>query len=102
MRKPRVFASKLGYTPIQRACDLVGGAVVLAAYFGITLQAVLKWIKKDRVPALRCRDIEHLTRGLVTRYQLRPDVFGDSGEEKRIRGRSGRQKKAVEYEKRAA
>ena len=31
-----------------------------------------------RVPAERCLPIEEATNGAVTRYELRPDVFGEN------------------------
>lgn len=34
------------------------------------------WLETDKVPAEHCRAIEKITDGKVTRYQLRPDVFG--------------------------
>lgn len=44
---------------------------------GITVQAVYKWQKYKKVPAEHCLAIEKATNGAVTRYNLRPDVFGD-------------------------
>lgn len=48
----------------------------LAARISVTPQAVNQWVKAGHVPAERCRSIEEATRGRVTRYDLRPDVFG--------------------------
>ena len=43
----------------------------------ISPQAVIKWTRSDvKVPAERCMAIEQATNGAVTRYDLRPDVFG--------------------------
>lgn len=42
----------------------------------VTVQAVYKWEKSERIPAEYCRAIEQATNGKVTRYELRPDVFG--------------------------
>lgn len=42
----------------------------------ISPQAITGWIKKNRVPADRCLAIEKLLEGKVTRYEMRPDVFG--------------------------
>lgn len=38
---------------------------------------IYHWLN-SRVPAERCQAIEDVTAGEVTRYQLRPDVFGDA------------------------
>ncbi len=52
--------------------------VSLAAAMGNTPAAVRHWANGTRsVPATRCVDIEAATSGQVTRYELRPDVFGE-------------------------
>jgi DNA-binding transcriptional regulator YdaS (Cro superfamily) len=66
----------------------------MADLLGITRQAVHKWIKANRVPAERCLAIERITYGQITRYMLRPDVFGPPLRKTR--------KKVVEYEEAAA
>jgi DNA-binding transcriptional regulator YdaS (Cro superfamily) len=47
---------------------------------GLTVQAIYKWEKSGQVPSEYCRKIEIATDGAVTRYDLRPDVFGTSPE----------------------
>lgn len=63
---------------IERSIQAVGGVQAeLAKRLGVTPGAVNQWLKGRRpVPAERCRAIESLTGGAVTRYDLRPDVFG--------------------------
>ncbi|MGH8651331.1 MAG: transcriptional regulator [Gammaproteobacteria bacterium] len=39
-------------------------------------QAVQQWTAAGRVPPDRCLAVEHATEGKVSRYELRPDVFG--------------------------
>lgn len=60
--------------------DLTKGILTVrevAELCGITVQAVYKWEKSARgIPAEYCRIIEQATHGAVTRYDLRPDVFG--------------------------
>jgi DNA-binding transcriptional regulator YdaS (Cro superfamily) len=46
----------------------------IARLLGITASAVSRW--NGRVPANRAIEIETLTRGRVTRYEIRPDHFG--------------------------
>lgn len=46
-----------------------------AAALGVTPEAVRKW-ERSRVPAERCLEIEAISNGAVSRYDLRPDVFG--------------------------
>lgn len=60
---------------VEQAAAILGGVDQLAIACNVTVQAVYKWINR-RVPADRCLLIESLTQGQVTRYDLRPDIFG--------------------------
>lgn len=62
-------------TPIQKACDILGGRVSLAAQLQVTPQAVHKWVKNNKTPILRSVQIEYLTRKRITKEELRPDIF---------------------------
>lgn len=64
--------------PIRRALQAVGGKQSeLASRISVTPQALNQWVNGVRpVPAERCIAIEQATGGAVTRYELRPDVFG--------------------------
>ncbi|WP_049780588.1 Cro/CI family transcriptional regulator [Nitrosococcus halophilus] len=64
-------------TPIQKSIELVGSQTALARSCGVRYQAVQKWIKKGRVPAERVLAIKRATNGRVTRYELRPDLYGE-------------------------
>lgn len=65
-------------TPIQRAIDLLGPSA-LAKAIGVTPQFITSLGGGERpVPPGRCIAIEAATDGRVTRYELRPDVFGSS------------------------
>ena len=59
---------------VTQAIEHVGLAE-LARRCGVSYQAVRKW-ERGRVPAERCLDIEKATDGRVTRYDLRPELFG--------------------------
>jgi hypothetical protein len=69
-------------TPIERVFDLLGGPAAVAKHFTgdngkpILPWAVSKW--RRRVPADRVLKLEELTGGRVTRYELRPDIYGES------------------------
>lgn len=63
---------------IHQVIDIVGGQTKLAAICGVTPQAVHKWVNADRVPADKVLVIEGAVGGQITRYQLRPDVFGEA------------------------
>jgi DNA-binding transcriptional regulator YdaS (Cro superfamily) len=59
---------------LKQAIELVGGVAALARRVGVTSQAVSQW---TRAPAKRVLGIEGATGGKVTRYALRPDIFGE-------------------------
>ena len=65
---------------LSRAIDLVGGPSEAGRCLGVTRQCVIGW-KKTRIPAERVLDLERLTLDagdVITRHELRPDVFGES------------------------
>ena len=58
------------------------GSAKLAQDLRVSRAAVSHWRhKRFRVPAERCIDIETLSDGAVSRYDLRPDVFGPAPSE---------------------
>ena len=63
-------------TAIDAAVTEVGTQAALAAILGIKSPSISEWRKRGKVPADRCIAIERATNGAVTRYELRPDVFG--------------------------
>lgn len=62
--------------PLDLACELMGSQNALADALGIRSPSISEWRKRQKVPVERCPDIERATDGKVTRYELRPDVFG--------------------------
>lgn len=56
-------------TIIKRA----GGVTNISKVCGISKAAVSQW---DVIPPRRCLAIEAASNGSVTRYDMRPDVFG--------------------------
>ena len=67
---------------IQKAVRLLGSQAKLAERLGVTKAFVNQIVSgARRVPAERCRPIEEATGGAVTRYELRPDVFGPAPQE---------------------
>jgi DNA-binding transcriptional regulator YdaS (Cro superfamily) len=62
-------------TALQRAIDAVGSQAELARSLDVLPQHITNW-KRRGVPAERCIAIEEATKSAVTRYELRPDVFG--------------------------
>lgn len=67
----QAFASEKGLQVFAKAVAGISGKQ-------LSYQAVQKWLTKRSVPADRCVAIEQVTGGEVTRYQLRPDVFGEA------------------------
>jgi DNA-binding transcriptional regulator YdaS (Cro superfamily) len=65
-------------TGIDKAIRLAGSQTALGSLMGVTPQAVQKWAKQGTVPGERCREVESLFDGQVTRYELNPAVFGDA------------------------
>lgn len=39
-------------------------------------QAIQNWIARGEIPTAKCVEIERITRGDITREELRPDIFG--------------------------
>jgi DNA-binding transcriptional regulator YdaS (Cro superfamily) len=60
---------------IDRACAAVGGASTLAELLGIKPPSVSEWKTRGRVPAERVLEIERVTKGAVSRHELRPDLY---------------------------
>lgn len=60
---------------LQRACTLVGGQAALGRLIGRKQSTVWNWLKNG-IPSDECPAVEAATEGQVTRYDLRPDVFG--------------------------
>lgn len=67
---------------LATAIRQAGGVAALSHRLGITVQAVSKW---PRVPAERVLDVERASG--VSRYKLRPDIYGPAPS--RQRGRVG-------------
>lgn len=57
--------------PLLRAIKAAGGVNALAKALDVSSQTISQW---KRCPPTRCRDVEAATG--VTRYQLRPDIYG--------------------------
>ena len=63
--------------PIELAVKEAGGQTALASQLGIKQAHVWNWMHRGTpVTAELCQKIEAITG--VTRYQLRPDVFGEA------------------------
>lgn len=64
---------------LVKAVEASGGRSNLAKALGVSTVFINDMIHgKKPVPASRCIAIERVTDGAVTRYELRPDVFGEA------------------------
>lgn len=64
---------------LERAIEHAGGQTALAKKLGVKQANVWTWlnrVKGETPPAEFCLGIEVATAGAVSRYELRPDVFG--------------------------
>lgn len=62
---------------LNRAIEFLGGQSALARACGVKQGHVWHWLNKSRkVPADYVLTIEAATNGAVSRYELRPDIFG--------------------------
>lgn len=63
---------------IQRAILIAGSQEKLAEMLGVKQQTVSWWVssKKGAVPIARAIEIEQVLDKKVSRYELRPDIFG--------------------------
>ena len=59
-----------------KAIDEAGGPSVVGRHFDISHTAVIGWLNRGQVPADRVLALEALVASKITRYQLRPDVYG--------------------------
>lgn len=70
--------------PLDRAIAHLGSQRALADALHIRSPSISEWRAKlqegnpKAVPADRCLPIERATGGAVTRYDLRPDIFGEA------------------------
>lgn len=64
-------------TAIQKAVEAAGGQTALAKLIGVSQGLVWQWCDgRLAVRAEHCASIERVVGGEVSRYDLRPDVFG--------------------------
>lgn len=63
-------------TPLEIAIRLAGGVPAVAKALDISQPAIHRWRARGKPPANRVIYLERATNGKVTRYDLRPDVFG--------------------------
>jgi DNA-binding transcriptional regulator YdaS (Cro superfamily) len=65
---------------LTKAIEAAGGVSKLARSLGMRQSAVGNWRARNGVPPRHCLAVEHATG--VSRYELRPDIFGADPESK--------------------
>lgn len=77
MKKPKVIRLRTNTRFIKAVVDAAGGMGPFAKHMKIKTSQVHQWTAGLRpVPLEKCIEIERLTEGQVTRYHLRPELFG--------------------------
>ena len=61
---------------VAKVIEAAGSPTKLARDLGISAPAVFKWIRLNRVPVERVLEIEK--RYGVSRFDLRPDIYGEA------------------------
>lgn len=67
---------------LQKSISLIGGQAELARQVGVRPQTVHVWLKKfGQVPTKHVLKIEKILNGVVSRSDLRPDIYPRSDDE---------------------
>jgi len=64
----------------KKAISITGSQSELARRIGVRQGTLWKWLRKGVAPAEHIVAIERATNGKISRYELRPDVFGPAPE----------------------
>lgn len=67
-----MISDQQSQTALERAIKEAGGRDALASALGISGPAISQW---TRIPAERVLDIERATNGIVSRHDLRADIY---------------------------
>jgi len=62
-------------TPLRKACKIAGGQAALGRLIGRNQSTIWNWLQNG-IPSDDCPAVEKAVKGEITRYDLRPDVFG--------------------------
>jgi DNA-binding transcriptional regulator YdaS (Cro superfamily) len=68
------YSVRMNTSPMKLAIRAAGNGSRLARQLGVSHVSVVKWLKRGAPPAARCLAIEAATG--VSRYRLRPDIYG--------------------------
>lgn len=65
-------------TALSKVLSIMGGQSALAEKLKIKPQSVQGWVVSGKVPVKRVLAVEEAVGGQVTRYELRPDIYGEA------------------------
>ena len=68
--------ANMNASPLETAIRLAGGVPAVAKALDISQPAIHRWRARGKPPADRVIYLERASDGKVSRYELRPDVFG--------------------------
>lgn len=76
MQTPQVKSMRTNTDALERAVEIAGNQSKLAEALGVKQQHVWNWLNRDKkLPFERAVAIERFTKGKVTAYELRPDLY---------------------------
>jgi hypothetical protein len=67
---------------VKELFDSVGGVNWISKRLNQPYNTVKGWEKRNKVPAEKAKEIEERTNALLTKHQLRPDLFGEAPKKK--------------------
>ena len=62
---------------VERVVHAAGGPTKLSIALEVSRQTIYSWIATGKIPSEHCLEIEDLLAGLVSRYEMRPDIYGE-------------------------
>ena len=60
---------------LAKLIEYVGGQARLAKHLDVSVQVVHNWVRRGRISATCAIESERLTKGAITKEDLRPDVI---------------------------
>tara|TARA_R110000824_G_scaffold323403_2_gene510318 strand:+ start:149 stop:376 length:228 start_codon:yes stop_codon:yes gene_type:complete len=61
---------------LDKVIEIIGSQSALARKLKLQQPSINSWKLRGKIPAEKCLMIERIVKGAVTRYEMRPDVFG--------------------------
>ena len=65
---------------LDKVIEICGSQSALARKLQLQQPSINSWKLRGKIPAEKCLLIEKIVGGVVTRYEMRPDIFGKAEE----------------------